>query len=256
MRLGTALAVMSLVVGTWTTAPSSVGAQEVADPLEGFNRRVFRFNQVLDDNVVEPVARGYRRALPQPVRTGVGNFFNNLASPIYLANNILQGDVDGASVTLQRFLLNTTAGLGGFIDQATPRGIVANPEDFGQTLGVWGVGDAPYLVLPLFGPSNPRDASGMAVDTFALDPTTYLLSTPVNISLTVINLIDTRASLIDQLDSLEESSFDFYASIRSVYYQSRRAAVADGQVTPSNDLYDDVYDLDDEEYDVGPTAPE
>ena len=144
--------------------------KENNDPLEPTNRFFYQVNDALDTLLMKPVATVYRGVVPQPVRTGVHNVLNHLATPVVLANDILQGDKERAGATISRFIVNSTLGLGGLYDMATDLSIPLHDADFGMTLAVWGVPDGAFLFLPVLGPSNPRDAIGFAVDTFALDP--------------------------------------------------------------------------------------
>jgi phospholipid-binding lipoprotein MlaA len=209
---------------------------ETNDPLEPFNRRMFKLNQGLDNALFKPIATAYKRILPQTLQDGIRNFLNNLRTPITLANNLLQGDVDGAGETIARFTVNTIVGFAGFGDPAGDMGVKYQPEDFGQTLAVWGIDEGPYLMLPVLGPSNPRDLVGLVVDT---------LSDPINIwadntdrnaippSRTVARGIDTRSRHLKTLDELEKSSLDFYATIRSLYRQVRDDEIRDGDTEDS-----------------------
>ena len=198
------------------------------DPLEGVNRVVFGFNQVVDRLILEPTARIYRAIVPPPIRTGVSNVLNNLASPITLANDILQGNPEAAANTMKRFMVNSTLGIGGIFDHATGLGEPLHHEDFGQTLGTWGVGGGPYIVLPLLGPSNPRDMTGMVADT-AVNPMTWILfdaplwqkSIPVGAQFVV-----SREGILDDYDNLRKNSPDLYASVRDLYAQKRQAEIA------------------------------
>ncbi|WP_162914433.1 MlaA family lipoprotein [Taklimakanibacter lacteus] len=198
------------------------------DPFEGVNRVVFGFNQVVDRLVLEPSARIYRAVIPRPVRTGVTNVLNNLATPITLSNDILQGNPEAAANTIKRFMVNSTLGIGGIFDHATGLGEPLHREDFGQTLGTWGVGSGPYLVLPILGPSNPRDAGGMVVDT-AVNPMTWILydaplwqkSIPVGTQIVV-----SREAILDDYENLRKNSPDLYASVRDLYAQKRQAEIA------------------------------
>ena len=205
-------------------------AAEISDPLEGVNRGVFAFNDAVDRAVGRPIAQGYRAVVPKPARTGVRNFLSNLRSPIVLANNVLQGDVEGSGKTLLRAVVNTTVGVGGLFDVAGHEGVKDDPEDFGQTLAVWGAGHGPYLVLPLLGPSSVRDATGMMVDSYADPLRLYLYNTDnegwhyARIGATYV---DKREELLDVLDDLRKNSFDYYAALRSVYVQRREALVHD-----------------------------
>ncbi len=143
--------------------------KKINDPAEPTNRFIFDFNQGLDKIIIKPLTSFYRGIFPDPLREGVHNFLNNLKTPVVLTNDILQGEPERAGDTVMRFLINSTVGIGGLRDQASDWGYDAHEEDFGQTLAVWGVGEGPYIMLPLFGPSNPRDAIGKVVDYF-LDP--------------------------------------------------------------------------------------
>ncbi len=201
---------------------------ETDDPLEGLNRVVFGFNELVDHIVIEPSARIYRAVIPPPIRTGVTNVLNNLASPITLTNDILQGNPEAAANTIKRFMINSTLGIGGIFDHATGLGEPLHREDFGQTLGTWGVGGGPYLVLPILGPSNPRDAVGLVADT-AVNPITWVLydaplwqkSIPVGTQIVV-----SREAILDDYDNLRKNSPDLYASVRDLYAQRRQAEIA------------------------------
>lgn len=210
------------------------------DPFEGGNRVMFEINQALDKVLLRPVAFVYREVLPDFAQDGVRNFMNNLNAPVIFANDVFQGEPDRAGVTLLRFGINSTIGLGGLIDVASELDLPYHDEDFGQTLGTWGVGEGPYLYLFVMGPTNARDLTGFVVDR-GLDPLTYvnwgnddLEYAPV--ARTALNVIDLRARNIDTLDEIERASVDYYASIRSLYRQSREDAIRNG--TPSKDLPD------------------
>jgi phospholipid-binding lipoprotein MlaA len=202
--------------------------EEDNDPLEIPNRFVFAFNQALDFALIRPIAWVYREAVPQLVRDSVRNFLRNLKKPVILANDFLQGDLERARITTVRFVINTTGGLLGFFDLATDEGYPYHSEDFGQTLGTWGVGEGVYLVLPLLGPSSARDATGRVVDHF-LDPLTYLAQDQDKeewlLYRTALEGLDFRARNIDTLDEIERDSLDFYARLRSLYRQHREAEI-------------------------------
>jgi len=202
----------------------------VSDPLENINRGTLAVNDVIDRGVLEPVARGYRAATPKEIRFGVRNFLRNLKSPIVIANQALQGDIEGTGTAVFRFVVNTLAGFGGILDVAADEGIAYEPEDFGQTLAVWGVGNGPYLVLPLFGPSTVRDGAGLVVDSFADPVRIYLFNTENegwHYGRIAASVIDQREELLDVLDDLRQNSFDYYAALRSTYIQRRVALVRD-----------------------------
>ena len=200
---------------------------EIYDPLEGVNRAIFSFNNVADKIVLEPVAKGYKK-LPSPIQSGVGNFINNLKLPLAALNQLLQGQGKNAAESTGRFLVNSTIGVFGLIDVAENIGLDQKEEDFGQTLATWGVGDGFYIVLPLFGPSNLRDTTGMVM-TMMTDPINAYAVTqgeawtiPVR---TAANAIDQRSQIIDEVNALRDNSVDYYAAVRSSYYQNRKAAI-------------------------------
>ena len=210
---------------------------EIYDPLEGINRAVFRFNNVADKVILEPVAKGYKK-LPPPIQSGVGNFINNLKLPLAAFNQLLQGQGKNAAGSTGRFLVNSTIGIFGLIDVADNFGLDQKQEDFGQTLATWGFGDGFYVVLPLFGPSNLRDTTGMVM-TMMTDPiNAYAVSQGEAWAIpfrTAANAIDQRSQIIDEVNALRDNSVDYYAAVRSSYYQNRKAAIMntdDNVLTP------------------------
>lgn len=213
------------------------------DPWEGFNRKVFVFNDVLDRYALKPVARGYRTITPDPVETGVGNFFSNLGEVRTAINSVLQGKPANAGLATSRFLINSTVGIGGLLDYATLMEITADKEDFGQTLAVWGWDDSRYLVLPFLGPSTLRDTTGLPADIAAY-PVTYVDDDTVRISLTALNLIDTRAGLLDQEELIRG---DRYRFIRDAYLQSRQFEVSDGELG-DDPFASETFDFDDSDF--------
>lgn len=227
---------------------------EENDPLELFNRFAFSFNLALDTFIFKPGAATYRFLLPVKVRDSVRNALRNLRTPVVLANDLFQGELDRAETTLVRFLINSTAGLLGLFDVAADWGYPYHDEDFGQTLAVHGVGEGFYLVLPIFGPSNPRDGIGILVDTF-LDPLTYVArandAEEYLIARTVIAGIDLRSRNIEALDDLKRDAIDFYARIRSLYRQKRANDINNGEAQgdmPTPGLYYSFdFDTDDED---------
>jgi phospholipid-binding lipoprotein MlaA len=215
------------------------------DPLEPVNRAVFQVNYFLDRLLLKPIAILYRDATPEIVRDGVDNFLANLRTPVNLANDLLQGDFKQGELTLGRFMLNTILGVGGLVDVG---GMVGMPErrseDFGQTLAVHGVGPGPYLMLPLLGPSNPRDAVGRVVD-FAFDPLFFLAPAPANLGRFGAQTVSTREHNIENFDELERSSLDLYAAVRTLSRQLRANEIRNGAPAPLEDIYnEDVYKLD------------
>ena len=223
-----------------TVTTQQVSEDDTNDPFEGPNRFFFDVNQVLDDVLLRPVAIGYRAVVPEFARDGVRNFMNNLNSPVIFSNDLMQGEGDRAGTTLLRFGINSTIGIGGLFDVAKELGHPYHDEDFGQTLAVWGVDDGPYFYFPLMGPSSARDFTGFVVDR-GLDPLTYVNwgnddLEYVPIARTVLNVIDLRSRNIETLDDIERSSVDYYASIRSLYRQSRADSIRNG--APSQELPD------------------
>lgn len=208
--------------------------EQVNDPLEPMNRAIFDFNQVVDRALLKPVAQGYRAVVPPYGRDRVRDFLNNLRSPIILANDMLQGDPDRAMQTLMRFAFNTGFGIGGLFDVASPGGIPYHDEDFGQTFAVWGIGEGPYLVLPILGPSNPRDTTGLAIEWLADPFSNWMDNTGRDWAMwtrTGVAGIDKRESLLDTLDEVERTSLDYYSAIRALYRQRRDNDIQNGRGT-------------------------
>jgi phospholipid-binding lipoprotein MlaA len=235
------LAKFLLVAGTSLVlsacATQSTTEDGMYDPFEGSNRTVFAFNKAVDKTVIHPIVKGYRFIVPEPGRKGVRNFLRNIKSPITFANEVLQGDIDGAGKVVLRATVNTLLGVGGIFDLAGYEGYEYEQEDFGQTLGAWGVGHGPYLVLPILGPSSARDYTGYLVDSFA-DPLRWFLfghgdAEGWYYAKVGAEYLDLRESLVDVLEELEHSSIDYYAAVRSTYYQRRDALVRDEMATPS-----------------------
>lgn len=206
--------------------------EQVNDPLEPMNRAVFDFNRFADDYAIKPAAEGYRAVMPKFGRERVHNIISNLNSPLIFANDVMQGETDRAVQTLFRAMLNSTFGLAGFLDVATPAGIPGHEEDFGQTLAVWGVGEGPYLMLPIFGPSNPRDTVGLVAEMFA-DPFDLAMANIgreyISYSRAVMSGVDKREGLIETLDEIQRTSLDYYASLRSLYRQHRASEIKNGR---------------------------
>lgn len=201
------------------------------DPLEGINRGIYKFNDVADRAVIKPVATAYKTITPSPIRKGFNNFFNNLGSITTVLNDLLQLKFAAAFTDAGRFVINTTFGLAGFIDVASMDNIPHRKEDFGQTLGYWGVGNGAYLVLPILGPSTLRDATGLAIDTVTTDPITYthnIGEVRLHNQLRTAQLVDKRAQLLDAGDLIDNASLDPYTFLRDAYLQSRANLIADG----------------------------
>ena len=205
------------------------------DRIENVNRFTFKINDYIDRYSLQPIARGYRDITPAPVRNSVNNFLINLKTPNTMANHLLQGNVDGFDNDVIRFVLNTTVGVVGLFDVADDNGFKYQPEDFGQTLGVWGVPNVTYLVLPIFGPSSLRDLTGIAVDSFTDPLRIYFYNTnqegwdDVRLGVT---LLATREQLLGAIDDLRKNSFDYYAATRSAYTQRRAVLMRNGEEAP------------------------
>jgi len=219
---------------------------DVVDPWEGFNRAMFATHEVVDQAVLEPVARGYRAVTPQPVRNSVRSFLRNLRSPVILANDLMQGEFSRAGRTIVRFGLNSTVGFLGLFDPATGLGLEGHDEDFGQTLAVWGVESGPYLFIPLMGPTTVRDGGGRIVDN-AFDPFNYAQfenADTFRIARGAVTGISARESVLDAVDGIRRESMDPYASIRTSYLLLRQSAVQNGRANV-HDLpdFEDTYDL-------------
>jgi len=219
-----------------TDDPDALAAfKEANDPLEPLNRYFFELNYAADELLFKPLAGWYYVALPDFAQDGVRNALRNLRSPIVLANDLFQGETERAGITVGRFLINSTIGLAGLIDVASEMGLEYHDEDFGQTLAVHGVGEGPYLVLPLLGPSNVRDATGRAVDML-FDPLTYvgIFGGIDNIGLgaAVVEGVDIRARNLKTLDEIRRGSLDYYATLRSLYRQRRIDEIHNGETPP------------------------
>ncbi len=218
-----------LALSACATAPNSM----INDPLENINRTTLKFNDAADRVVLEPIAKGYRAVTPSAGRTVMANFLRNLNSPVVIGNQILQGDVQGTANATARVVINTLAGFGGILDLAAEGGIEHEPEDFGQTLAKWGVGDGMFIVLPLIGPSSLRDASGLLVDSYADPLTTYLFNVDeehLQYTRTAVEVVSQREQLIEVINDLRRNSFDYYAAIRSAYVQNRQSLINDGDL--------------------------
>lgn len=218
-------------------------ADDPPDPLEPVNRAVYAFNEKADQYVLRPVAKGYDKVMPSFARTGIRNFFDNLFYPTVIINDLLQLKGQRLAQDFCRFVLNSTFGLGGFLDVATPGGLPLNDEDFGQTLGHWGVGEGWYLMLPLWGPSNNRDLIGQAADSVT-SPLFYLEPDELVYALGVAEKVDERAHLL-KADRFLAQQLDRYVFVRTIYLQSRQAKVYDGH--PPKEEYEFEADFDEEE---------
>lgn len=221
----TLLAVTALAAGVWTSTafearaddhlPSEGTEAEANDEGESLWRLMFEVNKGIDTLVVKPLTTFYTAFTPPPAQKGVHNMVNNLRAPLVFGNDLLQGETERANVTLERALINTTSGFLGWNDKAAEMGIEGHDEDFGQTLGAWGMEDGPYMILPVIGPSNPRDAVGAVVDFLTMPP-----------GVGAVHAMDKRAAMDAELEQVEKTSLDHYAAIRSMYLQNRRYEIS------------------------------
>ena len=197
------------------------------DPIEGFNRAMFAFNEVLDTVAIKPVAKGYSAVVPAPIKLGVSNFFGNIADVFTGVNNLLQGKAGDGAGDFGRVLINSTIGILGVLDVASDMGIEKHEEDFGQTFGRWGVGTGAYVVLPVFGPRTVRDTVGLVLDVNA-DPVSGVDHVPTRNSLWALRLIDDRANSLPADKVIEAAALDKYSYVRDGYIQRRRSLIYDG----------------------------
>jgi len=225
-----------LLLSACATGPTA----DPRDPFESYNRSMSRFNEELDKAVLKPAATAYRDVTPSFVRTGINNFFGNLRDGWSFVNSVLQLKAQSAADNFLRVGVNTVFGWGGLIDFASAFNIERHPEDFGQTLGRWGVGSGPYLVLPGLGPSTVRDTLALGIETGArADPLRHLPDVAARNSLYVLRLVDTRAHLLNAGQMLNEAALDKYSFTRDVYLQLRRREVSDG-LDDAPPTYDDA----------------
>ncbi|HEY4802398.1 MAG TPA: VacJ family lipoprotein [Paraburkholderia sp.] len=212
---------------------STVQTPSKEDPWEGFNRTVYTFNDKVDQYALKPVAQGYVKVTPQPVRDSVTNFFANIGDVYNAANNLLQLRIADGVSDIMRIVINTVFGLGGLFDVATLAKLPKHNQDFGLTLGHYGVPPGPYLVLPLFGPSTVRDGVGL-VPNYFINPLTYVEPAGLSWGLYGLNVVSTRANLLGASELLEGAAIDRYSFIRNAYLQRRRYLLSDGRTTDSN----------------------
>src|SRR5579863_6862271 len=230
LRSSLSLLCLALLAGC-ATQPGA--KSDPRDPWERMNRSTYRFNDAFDRAIAKPVARGYRKVTPHFVQTGIGNFLDNLESPVVMVNDLLQGQFKAFASDTGRLLMNTTLGIGGLLDPATAAGLDKNDRDFGQTLGKWGLRTGPYLVIPFLGPSDIRDAVGKVGDIYS-DPRHYIRNNYVSWGMWGLGALDTRARLLEA-DAAISGAYDPYAFIRSAYLQHRDFKVQGGQSTSEED---------------------
>ncbi len=230
------VAFAALILGGCATQPPADDKEAVAafkeanDPYEPFNRAMLDFNLFLDRYLLRPVAYVYKEGVPDPLRTNIYNFLENLRAPVTFANDLMQGEMDRAGNTLLRFGMNSTFGVLGINDLAGEMGFVKHEEDFGQTMATWDVDSGPYLVLPIFGPSNPRDGVGLLADSL-IDPARWLAPWEFRLGVMGGRAVDKRARNFDAIDDLQKNSLDLYAAVRSLYRQRRIDEIRNGAPT-------------------------
>ena len=223
-------------VGLGACASNDNSYAEAYDPFEPYNRAVFAFNNGVDYVLLDPLTEAYRFVVPDVFRLAISNFLTHIKAPVYLANELLQGDLDGAGLVTKRFVLNSFTGFGGIVDTASWEGMTYEPEDFGQTLAVWGVGSGPYMVLPLFGPSTTRDGFGLLGD-MVLDPINWYTwdsvheNTDIDTIRTAATIMTTKDQFLDLQNDLKRNSLDYYAATRSVWLQRRQSLINDGETS-------------------------
>jgi phospholipid-binding lipoprotein MlaA len=226
-------AALLLLVSGCATMPDNAGTN---DPYEKTNRAVFEFNKQLDENIALPIAQFYRDVVPEPLRIGIHNFLVNIRLPITFGNDLLQGHVTRGAQTVGRFAVNSVLGIGGVLDVATLWEMPNHTEDFGQTLGTYGAGEGFYIVLPILGPAPPRDLFGRIVDTF-MDPFTYIDfrgETDWMIGRGAVEVLDLRERNIETIEDIQQTSIDYYATVRNLYRQNRNAEIHDDTETPED----------------------
>ncbi len=222
----TMIVAICTIIISGCASQQAIEQNDVMDPFEPVNRAIFRFNQVADKYALRPVAKGYQFIAPSIVRTGVNNFFDNISYPVDIINAALQGKFKQAGLDTARLFLNTTVGLLGILDPATEAGLVRHNEDFGQTLGVWGVPQGPYLMLPFFGPRTLRSGAGSVADAY-VNPQFRLFSSSVRTKVNLFWVVHERSTLIG-IDKEVERAFDPYTFVRDAYQQNREYLRYDG----------------------------
>ena len=227
----------------WLALAGGAVQAQTDDPLESYNRLMFRFNEQVDRLILKPVAQGYKAVTPEFVDTGVSNFFGNLGDFVSLANNILQLKLEQSTNDLFRVTFNSTFGFFGLIDIATPMGLPKSGEDFGQTLGYWGVGEGYYIVLPLLGPTTTRDVWRYPVDA-VFYPVSYVDPSSDQLIMRGVNIVDTRADLLRAERAFSEAALDSYAFQREAYLQRRLNQVYDGNPPQPEFNFDEDFDDD------------
>ncbi len=232
------IAIALVMAGCASTSISGRGERNEIDPFEFYNRAIFGFNDAADTLILKPAANIYVKATPELAKFLIGNFFSNLNEVNNGVNNLLQGKPKAALIDATRFTINTLFGMGGLADLATDLGLERSNEDFGQTLGKWGIAPGPYLMVPLVGPTSARDLAGRFVD-YPLYPLNRLKPNGDRVALNIVNLIDQRAAFLDASQAIDGAALDRYTFIRNGYFQRRLSLVYDGNPPLPKDSYDD-----------------
>ena len=229
---------LTLITVCLITLITGCASVDNRDPLEGINRGVYKFNDVSDKAVFKPIAGAYKAVMPSPIRTGVNNFFANLRTFVTSINQVLQFKFNKAAESAGRFVINSTIGIAGLFDVASKQGIPQYKEDFGQTLGYWGVGSGAYLVVPFIGPSTVRDGTALVAESMTIDPIGYIDDPRTRNIVLGTMFIDARAAMLPGSDLLDEAALDPYSFMRDAYLQRRANQVADGVVAKKDDGFD------------------
>ena len=237
LLLGRLRLIICVVLLIFISGCATTGVKDERDPIEGFNRSMYSFNQGIDKVLFNPIAKLYQAITPDFVEKGISNFFNNIDDISIIANDILQLKIGQAYMDTARFVFNSTLGLAGFRDVSSQMGLEKHDEDFGQTLAVWGVGAGPYLVVPIFGPTTLRDSTSLVVDDVLLNPVTYLNNNDaLKAGILTINFIDIKADLLITNDLVDEAALDQYEFTKNAYFSKRESQINDGRLEPLPDF--------------------
>jgi len=237
LLLGRLRLIICVVLLVFISGCATTGVQDERDPIEGFNRSMYSFNQGMDKILFNPVAKLYQAITPDFVEKSISNFFNNIDDISIIANDILQLKIGQAYMDTARFVFNSTLGLAGFRDVSSQMGLEKHDEDFGQTLAVWGVGAGPYIVVPIFGPTTLRDSTSLIVDDLLLNPVSYLNNNDaLKAGILTLNFIDIKADLLIANDLIYEAALDLYEFTKNSYFSRRESQINDGRLEPLPDF--------------------
>jgi len=235
--LGKLRLIVCAVLFVFISGCATTGVQDERDPIEGFNRSMYSFNQGMDKVLFNPIAKFYQTITPDFIERGISNFFNNIDDISIIANDILQLKIGQAYMDTARFVFNSTLGLAGFRDVSSQMGLEKHDEDFGQTLAVWGVGAGPYIVTPFFGPTTLRDSTSLIVDDILLNPVSYLNNNDaLKAGILSLNYIDIKADLLTTNDLVDEAALDQYEFTKNAYFSRRESQINDGRLEPLPDF--------------------